>query len=381
MTNDVDGWKVRPASWPETFAGAPEHGGDLWGAARRLGCDPREVLDLSASLNPLGPPPGLGEVLGEALELICHYPDRYNLELREALAGHLGVEPANILPGNGSTALIRLLARALDLKTILVLAPSFGEFPRALAIAGRHFHYHMLSDQDGFVPCEEDLAEMWEAEPSCLILTNPSTPAGAAWDRGVLEQLLHQARRRRCWVVMDEAFIDFVSADDAAWSPPLVQEDPRLLILRSLTKFYCLAGLRLGCLVGHSSTIAELAPLGEPWSVNTLAQRAGVYCLEQKDYAEQTRRVVARWREAQARSLKDLGLRVYPSRANYLLVELPDQGPSAARVAESCARQGVLLRDCANFPGCHDHHLRLAVAPPEDQDRLLEVLPAALQGD
>ena len=361
------------------FAGGSAHGGDIWGAARRLKRPLNEILDLSASLNPLGPPPGLAEEMAGCLGLLCHYPDRHTVELNQALAEACGLEPGNVLPGNGSTALIRLVARALDLKTILLLAPTFGDFARALALAGRHFHHFFLKEENNFAPTMADVEDLWQQEPSCLILGNPLSPSGGLVDSSVLEAILAQAERRRAWVVLDEAFIDFAPAPAQGWAPAKVLANPRFIVLRSLTKFYCLAGLRLGYLLAHQDTAAELRLLGEPWSVNTLAQKAGPYCLAQKQYAEKTREVVSLWRKAQAERLAELGLFVFPSQANYLLVRLPAEGPTAAQVAKACAQQGVLLRDCASFNGCAPYHLRIAVASLEEQERLFSVLTPALK--
>ncbi len=354
------------------------HGGDVWSAARGLGVPVSEILDLSASLNPLGQPPGLAEVISQALPLVCHYPDRSTLELRQALATFLGVTPANILPGNGSTALIRVVARAMDLRSIVVLAPVFGEFARSLAITGRPFSYLILKEKNGFAPTQRDLDQLWDQDPSCIILSNPVTPAGGLVDPEVLKSLLVQAHRRRTWVVLDEAFIDFAPEAARNFSPPLVERYPRLVVLRSITKFYCLAGLRLGYALGNSDTMANLAPLAQAWSVNTLAQKAGVHCLGLDEYAAQTRRAVDEWRQRQAEALTGLGLKVYPSQVNYLLCRLPEDGPTAELVAQATAGKGVLVRACGNFVGCSPYHLRTAVCTPEDQARLLEALKPAL---
>lgn len=360
-----------------SFGGDAVHGGDVWSAARRLKKPVGDILDLSASLNPLGPPPGLTESVRQAMDMVCHYPDRLALELRLALARDLGVEPANVLPGNGSVALIRILARAMDLSDITVVAPVFGEFARSLAVHGRHFHYLVLSEKNHFSLTANDLERLWEHDPSCVILTNPITPSGDLVRPEVLDSLLNQAARRRAWLIIDEAFMDFAPARARAWAPAQIDKHPRLVVLRSLTKFYCIAGLRLGFAMAHHRTLAELAPLGEPWSVNTLAQAAGRHCLAQSDYAKQTRESVDQWRESQARLLAGLGWHVFPSQTNYLLCRLPSEGPTAAQVAAACAAQGVLVRDASSFVGCHERHLRLAVTTPDNQDYLLGILGQA----
>jgi len=360
------------------FGGDAVHGGDIWGWARQLNKPVDEILDLSASLNPLGPPPGLDQVIARAMSGICHYPDRLSYEFRKALSEKLGISATCLLPGNGSTALIRMIARALDLKNIVLLAPAFGEMARSMAIAGRHFHYLITREQDGFVPTSHDLEKLWDMEPSAVVFSNPTTPAGTLIPRDILDSIIERAARRRVWVVVDEAFIDFADEQARSWACAAIKQHKRLLVLRSLTKFYCIAGLRLGYALADADTLSDFAPLGQPWSVNTLAQAAGVFCLEQDEYAQKTRESMDRWRQEQAAALDKLGLGPLPGVANYLLCRLPGDGPTAAQVAAYTAQQGVLVRPAASFVGCDEHHLRVAVTTSQEQERLLAALQPAL---
>lgn len=354
------------------------HGGDIWGAARYLGRRVEDILDLSASLNPLGPPPGMQQVIVEALSRLCHYPDRRSFDLRQRIADKFGLTRVNVLAGNGSTAMIRLLARSMEFRDIVLMAPVFGEFTRAFAAAGRHFHYHHLDEASGFTITARDIDKVMAANPSAVVLTNPATPSGALTSPEMLDALLGQLKRRNAWLIVDEAFIDFAPAEARAWAPPRIMEYPRLMVLRSMTKFYCLAGLRLGYIMADRNALAEMVPLGEPWSVNTLAQAAGLFCLDQDEFGEKTRSTVDRLREQQAEGLRELGLQVAPSQANYLLCRLPAGGPTAAQVDEFCFQQGVLVRDASSFVCCGERHLRVAVTTKRNQQRLLETLRAAL---
>jgi len=375
IDNDLDKKQEQALA---VFGGDAVHGGDIWGWARRLGRPVEDILDLSASLNPLGPPPGLDQAVAEAMKGVCHYPDRLSYAFRGAMAEELGVSPSCILPGNGSTALIRMISRVLDLKNIVLIAPTFGEVARSMAIAGRHFHYLITSEKNGFTPTSGDLEKLWAMEPSAVLLSNPTTPAGTMVPLETLDNIVHQAARRRTWVVVDEAFIDFADEDARAWAIQAIKQHKRLLVLRSLTKFYCIAGLRLGYALADADTLGDFAPMGQPWSVNTLAQAAGVFCLGQHEYAAQTRQAMDRWREEQAAALGELGLNPLPSAANYLLCRLPAAGPTATQVAAATAQQGVLVRDASSFVGCNGHHLRVAVTTSQEQERLLAALRQAL---
>lgn len=365
---------------PLSFSGESVHGGDVWTAARRLECSPDDILDLSAPLNPMGPPPGLDQALQENMGLLRHYPDRRAIALRQALADHLEQElgPQNVLPGNGVSSLIRLITRALDLKSLVLTAPVYGEFSRSMALHGRHFHYLVLSRKNGLAFGEDDLNRIWEEAPSGVVITNPTTPAGTRVETAVLDHLLDGARRRRVWLVVDEAFIDFAPPEAREWAPSRVKEYSRLLVLRTFTKFFGLAGLRLGYLMAHRDAQYHFASLGEPWSVNSLAQVAGVYCLRQQEYMAQARERIPAWRDKMVGLLRSLSLETIPSQTNLVLAQLPASGPNAAQVAAACAAKGVLVRDCANFVGCTDRDLRLTVCDPAHLPRLEETLKAAL---
>ena len=296
----------------------------------------------------------------------------------KTLSAQLGVPAPCILPGNGSTALIRMIARAMDLSNIALFAPAFGEMARSLAVAGRHFHYLHTYESQGYTPNEDLLDKLWDLDPMAVILSNPTTPAGTLVSPEFLDLLAAKCEQRRIWLVVDEAFIDFAPDEARAWAARAIGEHQRLLVLRSLTKFYCIAGLRLGYALAHADTLADFAPLGQPWSVNTLAQAAGVFCLRQEHYAVRTRRAVDDWRVEQTAMLHELGLETLPSQVNYLLCRLPSGGPTATQVAAATAQQGVLVRDASSFVGCNEHHLRVAVCTIEEQLRLREALAPAL---
>jgi threonine-phosphate decarboxylase len=359
-------------------AKAGHHGGDVWGASRSLNRPLSEILDLSASLNPLGPPPGLKEVVMRAYDSMDHYPDRGTHDLRRALADWLGISPQWLLAGNGSTALIQLITRAIKPNKTVIYSPAFGEFYRALELNGWGYAPCYLAEKNAFAPGLADLEAAWRLEPDCLIMTNPISPSGTLVAMEVLDAALEQAQSRNAWLIVDEAFIDFAPHEARHWSLARLAQYPRLLVLRSLTKFYCLAGLRLGFVMAQPRSMEKLIPWSEPWSVNTLAQAAGEYCVRQTEYAAKTRQAVNRFREQMVRRLEALGMELYPSQVNYLLMKLPKGGPTAKELTQACFPHGVLLRDCASFEGCTKRHLRIAVCNPEQQERLFGLMQSLL---
>ncbi len=353
------------------------HGGTVYAVARLLGVTPEELLDFSASINPLGPPAGVREAVMTAFDRVIHYPDPRAEALREALARRHGIAEENVCATNGSTELIHLLPRLVPGRRALVVAPPFSEYAAALEKGGWEIHYLFLAPEDGFTLSLAKLEERLADGFDLLILANPGNPTGALVPLPAVTELLELCRLSGTVPVIDEAFMDFCEEESAV---PAVIADGRGLISRSLTKFFALPGLRLGYAVGAPAVIARLSGIVPPWSVGTLAQAAGVAALADAGYRDRTLDLIARQRELLSAGLAALpSLRPYPSAANYLLVQLTS-GLSASTLRDRLLPHGILIRDCANFPGLDHRFFRVAVRGKEENSRLLAALAGLLGG-
>jgi threonine-phosphate decarboxylase len=346
----------------------PPHGGDVYQLARTLGVAVQDLLDFSASINPLGYPPGLDQAVLGALQEIIHYPDRRCLELRRDLAAYHGLEPEQILVGNGSTEFIYLLARALEPRQGLIVAPAFSEYEAALRVARIPAAFHLTGEADNFTlggPLDPRGADL-------VFLANPASPSGALLPPARLLEVVAALDGAGVYVLLDEAFVDFV--EEASLKVQL-SRFPRLLILRSFTKFFGIPGVRLGYLLAAPELTRRLAAVQEPWSVGTIAQAVGRACLADKEFMAQTRIVV---REERQRLFNDLaaleGLKPFPGAVNYLLVKILRPGWTAAHLRQDLLRHRVIIRDASNFRGLDERFFRVAVRRREENDRLLEAL-------
>ena len=353
----------------------PPHGGNVHDAARRLGLSPGDLLDYSANINPLGPPPGLWPALEQARGLLEHYPDPECTALRQALAKHHGLEPEQVLAGNGSTELIYLTARALRPAKALVVAPAFSEYQHALASRGIAVEFTPTREAAGFTldaPLDPDGAGL-------VFLANPASPSGVGLDPERLLDLAQPVLKAGARLVVDEAFVDFCPERSMV---PLLPQAPGLIILRSFTKFYAMPGLRLGYVLAAPGLVSALAACQEPWSVGALAQAAGPACLAEADYARRSRELVAAQREVLSAGLAALGgMKVFPSQANYLLIRLDRPGWDAPRLRAALEPLGILVRDAGNFHGLDPRYVRLAVRGAEQNQRLLQALAHVLEAD
>ncbi len=350
------------------------HGGNVFETARRLGCAPEEILDFSASINPLGPPPGLLDVVLRAYERVRHYPDIANRELAEAIAERFRIDPHQVVLGNGSTELIYTLPHALGPARVLAVVPTFKEYLQAFSLSGVPVDLCVATAENHFQPTVSQLEQALEARnPQAVLVTHPGSPSGTLLPKDVRRFLLEQNRVRNLTLVVDEVFIDF--CEEESLLEELSGHD-RLVLIRSMTKFYGIPGLRLGYGLTSPALAETLRRRVPPWSVNTLAQAAGVFCFQQKSYREKTVAVVREERVRMSRALAGIpGLTVFPSAANYVLVRLDSRLPTAAELKESLlVRHRLLIRDCANFDGLSPWDFRVAVRLPEENDRLIQAL-------
>jgi threonine-phosphate decarboxylase len=307
------------------------------------------------------------------------YPDPECVEVRQALAACYRLEPDQVLVGNGASELIDLLPRSLSMRCALVLGPTFTEYARAVTLAGGRVLTVNAERGDGYrPPIGRVLKQLRQQHHSidAVFVCNPNNPTGQLVDRETLAHLVDLASQWGLWILVDESFIDFCGDQSVL---PFVSRYPRLLVLRSLTKFYALPGLRIGYLVGAKAVVEAIRAQQPPWSVNALAQVAAVASLKDHRYARRAIRFVARERERLQRGLESIpGMRVYPSAANFLLVELP-RACLARTVAQLLCQKGILIRDCSGIPGLSPQTIRVAVRSEAQNCRLIKALKQVLR--
>lgn len=347
-----------------------DHGGNRREVLAAWGLD--RLLDFSASINPLGQPSGLRAHLAERWGETLHYPDRDCEELRAAAGRAWTVAPEHLLAGNGSAELLDLFLRALRPRRLVLCPPDFSLYERPTFEGLPALRVPRL-EAAGFAPDLGRVVEEIQAG-DVVLFSNPSNPAGSAVCRSEMLALLAACEARGATLAVDEAFADF--CPDVSVLSAVDDERP-LVVLRSLTKFYGIPGIRLGLGAAPTALVRHASALQVPWSVSALAQEAGVFCLGLPGWAQQTLDCVDQARAQLAEGLAAVsGVRPLPSRANYLLVELRSPAPGAGVLYRALARQGLLVRHCGSF-GLGERYLRVAVRTPEENRELLEALRGA----
>jgi len=349
--------------------GRPIHGGNRQWAANIAGTAPENILDFSASINPLGIPKSAIAAIQSHLIDLSHYPDpRYTL-FREAIGEFHDIDPEYVLAGNGVSELLTWVARDLSqLSATVIFTPSFTDYDRALAAFNCQVErFSLLSDNNFAV--SPQLPQLTNTDHKGILINNPHNPTGYLFDCNSLLPYLDQF----ALVVIDEAFMDFLTVDQQQSLIDLVPLHSNLVILRSLTKFYSLPGLRIGYAIAHPQRLERWQTWRDPWCVNSLAAAVGIAIVQDRDFQQQT----WNWLESAKSELFDglsqfADLNPYPNAANYLLVKTEVDGSYLQ--SQLLQKHKILIRDCLSFTELGDRYFRVAVKLKSENQRLLEAL-------
>jgi histidinol-phosphate aminotransferase len=338
--------------------------------ARELGMDATAVIKLASNENPLGPSPAAVAAMEKALQTLHLYPDGNAYYLKQTLARKLGVEPQHLIFGNGSNEIIEFVGHALMAPgtDVIVSQYCFAVYP----IVARLFGANLIS-----VPAVNyghDLQAMLGAitpQTRVMFVANPNNPTGTLARREDIVTVLNELPQH-VLLVMDEAYIEFLP--DAVDLLPFVQRGikPNLLLMRTFSKIYGLAGLRLGYGIGHPDLIAALEKVRQPFNINSLVQAGARAALDDHEHVIRTRANNLSGRHFLEQGLRQLGLTFVPSAANFILVKVGNGG----RIFEELQKQGVITRPMAGYQ--LPEFIRISVGTPQENERCLAALKKSL---
>lgn len=346
------------------------HGGKIRQASAILG---REPLDFSANINPLGSP-DLEEVILKELKSLGHYPDNSYAEFKQACADFIGVYPQNIVPGNGSSELIRLFAEAAleDGDLALIPQPTFGEYEAQARLSGGRIKKIPLEENGMPILSGGDLQEA-----KALFLCNPNNPTGVLLSRDKALEVARRCEEAKVFLLLDEAFIELSDPDQSlAVAAPDMEY---LFVMRSMTKSFGVPGLRLGFGVTNSTMAGIMDCARIPWSISSIASRAGVYLLKHSGYLKESRDLIQIEKAWLTNALSGLGFKPKDSSVNFILVDISPTGMSSIELARQIMKEGILIRDCTSF-GLQGY-IRVAVRGREENGKLIDALGRALCRD
>lgn len=329
-----------------------------------------DVVDFSSNVSPAGLPASVRGILRRGIGSIPDYPDSGSLDLIRGLSQYTGLPESRLVAGNGAVEIIYNFCNAFASgKKALVQAPTFGEYEAACRLAGARvsrFKSMNLSD---------DLASFVRKIPEngCVFVCNPNNPTGSLLTRRQMSKIILSARRKSALVLADECFIELVPGSDESILH-MTRKHDNLLVLRSLTKSFGLAGIRVGYAASSKYVASILNSIRIPWSVNSLAQKAGLAAIRSSSHLPRSRRIIERETEFLKSKISDIpGLECHDTATNFILVRTRQD---STRLQKRLLRHKVLIRDCRNFPGLDNHYVRIAVRSRRDNLRLVRALEA-----
>ncbi|QZY57370.1 threonine-phosphate decarboxylase CobD [Crassaminicella profunda] len=335
-----------------------KHGGNIYEIAEKLGIQKEEIIDFSANINPLGVPINFKKALIENIDRIENYPDPEYNGLIQAIAKEHHINREYITVGNGATEVIFSMIASLKPKKSMILAPTFGEYERALMRAGSQVEYFHLKEENDF-QVDDDILKTIDESFDLVILCNPNNPTSQMVENKRLIKILKHCEKNHVHLMMDEAFIDFVDEPTKETMLPYIMNYHNLIIVKALTKFYALPGLRIG--YGITSNVRLLERVNdhkEPWTINSYAAMAGMV-FKDKIYREKSREWITSERKDFFDELKKINkIKVYKPNGNYILFKLLEERKD---LREVLLKKKILIRSCSNYKNLDESFYRIAI--------------------
>ena len=380
------------------------HGGNIYKVFREKNL--KEILDYSSNINPYGIPEGLKKRIIENLEILERYPDPDYVELREKLANLNNVNLSDIVLGNGATEIIFLFMKVINPKKILIVSPTFGEYERAvkateipgdivsLSCSGDNknienkeieIEYFELKESDDFKLNIGNLKNELEKKYDLLIICNPNNPTGKFLKLAQTEEILKECNKYDTKLFIDEAFIEFL-ADGMKESIINTEENKKnLFVTRAFTKFFAIPGLRLGYGMYFDKELEQkISEKKEPWSVNNIAEMAGLTVLDDTEYIGKTLKWITEEKIYMYEKLNEIsGIKVYETEVNFITGKIDEklfsEGLNVKILREKMLEQGILIRDASNFNFLDERFFRLAIKDRASNERVIEAMKEIFQ--
>ena len=328
-----------------------------------------DILDFSSNVNPLGPNPKVIKIIKDNLNSLAVYPDSDSLILKKNIKKYTKIPISQIVIGNGATEIIYNFCKAFfsSKTSVLIPIPTFGEYEAASKLAGAKVSFfktmNLTDDLDNFI--------LEIPKNGCIFICNPNNPTGFLLDKKELKKIIIAAKEKNTLVFLDECFIELVPEHNESiisW----IKNNDNLFILRSFTKSYGLAGIRIGYGLGPKNLISILNQIKIPWNVSGLAQQAASASILSTDYLKKTKKLIkteSNFLKEKISKLKNF--EIYDSDTNFILIKSKIK---SSIIQKKLLKNKILIRDCSSFRGLDDFHIRIAVKTRSENLKLIRGL-------
>lgn len=342
------------------------HGGDIYSSKIKY--------DFSVNVNPLGILRKVKNAIKKAIKNLVHYPDVNYGELKNVLSKKLSVDKNQLTFGNGASELISAFVRAAKTKNALLLAPSFSGYKHALDSIEAKINYFYLKEENDFEFTEKELQNFINMSKNydTILIANPNNPNGNLIPLNIIKKIADFCESQNINLLIDECFVELTGkSDDFSFLPFLQnQKYQKVTVLRAFTKTFAIPGIRLGYSVSSINMAQKIKNQLPEWNVSVVAEEAGLACLNQKKYLEKSQKLIECERKFLSQKLSELGFKVFPSDANYILFK----SEKITDLKNFLLQKKILIRDCSDYEGLEKGFYRIAVKKHNENKKLIQEL-------
>lgn len=351
------------------------HGGNIEEIARTYNVEAKEIIDFSANINPLGVSLSMKKAMISALDKVEHYPDITYYQLKTAISEFENINYNNISLGNGAAEVIFNIVRAIKPKKALLPAPTFSEYEEAILSVDGEIEYYNLKEKDNFI-LDDGFISAINEDIDIVFICNPNNPTGVLTKSSFIENVLAKSICTKTIVVIDESFLDFIKESDEYTSKKLLEKYENLIIVKSLTKFFAIPGIRIGYGMYINNDIKEkLNKVTVPWSINVVASEAIIAGLKNKDYIEESINYISEEKEYLYKRLQNIKyIKVLKPSVNFIMFKLLID----LDLREELIKRKILIRSCNNYIGLSNNFYRIAVRNKKENEKLIRELEKVL---
>ena len=345
------------------------HGANVDNMAKQFGKNENDIIDFSSNVNP-HIISDLGKYVLEGLEKSRSYPDINYTNLRNNISDYIKVDSELIIPGNGATEIIYLLMKSIK-RRLAILNPTFSEYGRGAKLNNLEIIDFHLKEENNFSIDLDEIQKNMDKFDS-LFVCNPNNPNGKVKD---LNELLNLMIENDKLLIVDETFMEFVGEEEKYSLINKIEQTPNLFILKAVTKFFGMPGLRLGYgVTSNKHIIKNIYEYKEPWTINSFAENLSNYLFKDKEYINGSKNYYINERKFMLEELRKISrLKVYDTDTNFVLIKLDDDEANSLKL-ELFEKYNILIRDASNFIGLDKSYIRVAIKSHNDNKVLIESL-------
>lgn len=330
----------------------------------------------NSNLNPMGVPESVKKALSENLGGIIRYPSEYYGDLKKSISLYSGADEENIVLGNGLSDMLRLYCSLIIPQKALILSPTATEYERVLSIYGCEVSYYELDEEKDYVLDIKDFVSKLDSSYDMIILGNPNNPTSQIIGREDMELIAEVCKELEIFLIIDEMYIEFTEDYEKLTSTSLVKEFDNIAVLRSVSKFFAVPGLRLSySIISNPSHLEMISITVAPNKISTLTAAACTAMFKDKKYIEESRSQIHTERNLIFSAMNtNKNVKLFKPYANFMLVKILKDDLSAQAIEEHCHTKGIIIRNCSNFHGLDNKYIRFCFMKPKQNDLLVNTI-------